>query len=467
MKISFHGAARMVTGSKHLLELTNGKKILLDCGMYQGMGQATLELNSDWGFEPKDVAVVVLSHAHIDHIGLLPKLVKDGFAGKIYCTPATAALVKILLIDSARIQEADVMYVNKHRLRDHKPLVEPLYTEGDAQSVFLMLETVPYNERCKIITGVELMYTDAGHILGSAAVHLKIKENGQTKQLTFSGDIGRYNDLLLHSPQVFPQADYIILESTYGDRLHDFSMPTADKLLHAITHTCISKKGKLILPAFSLGRTQQILYLLNRLEQEGRLPKLRYFVDSPLSIKITEVCKQYTDYYNTNVQDCLLKDEDVFQFHGLEYIESVMESKQLNVIKEPCVIISASGMAEAGRVKHHIANNVEDNRNTICLTGYCEPTSLGGRLKNNPASVTIFGKSFMVEAEVMEIASLSAHGDYNDLCQWLSCQDATQVKQLFLVHGDYDAQVEFQGRLKTKGFKNVDTPELHNTYDLE
>ena len=467
MKITFHGAARTVTGSKHLLELSNGKKILLDCGMYQGMGKDTQELNGNWGFEPSEVNVVVLSHAHIDHIGLLPKLVKDGFSGSIYCTPATASLVKILLVDSARIQEADVRYVNKNRLRDNKPLVEPLYTEEDAQKVFGMLETLPYNEHCKIMTGVELLFTDSGHILGSAAVHLRIKDNGTKKQLTFSGDVGRYNDLLLRSPEIFSQSDYIILESTYGDRLHDFSVSSIDVLLDAITHTCLIKKGKLILPAFSLGRTQQVLYMLNRLEQEGRLPKLNYYVDSPLSVKITEVCKQYTDYYNADVQRCLLNDEDVFQFQGLQYIDDVMESKQLNVMKEPCVIISASGMAEAGRVKHHIANNIENSKNTICLTGYCEPMSLGGRLKNNPASVNIFGKSFLVEAEIMEMVSLSAHGDYNDLCEWLSCQDAAQVKQLFLVHGEYDAQIEFQGKLSERGFNNVIVPGLHKTFELD
>jgi metallo-beta-lactamase family protein len=466
MKISFHGAARTVTGSKHIVHLASGKKLLLDCGMFQGMGKDTVRLNSEWGFEPAEIDHVIISHAHIDHVGLLPKLVKDGYWGKIYCTPATASLAKLLLIDSARIQEADVRYVNKQRAKERKPPVEPLYTEEDAAKVFGMFETIPYGEHYKIESGLELLYTDCGHILGSAAVNLKIREAGKNVGITFSGDIGRYRDMLLRSPEEFPQADYIIMESTYGNKLHELSAIAVDKVLQHIQETCLENKGKLIMPAFSLGRTQEILYMLNRLELENRLPKLNYYVDSPLSIKITDAVKKYPDHFNGNVQNLLKIDQDVFKFEGLKYIETVEESMALNESREACVIISASGMAEAGRVKHHIAHNISDSRNTILLTGYCEPNSLGGKLKQQPSEVRIFGMTHIVKAAIAEITSLSAHGDYDDMSQWLACQDPREVKKLFLVHGEYEVQVRFRERLIRKGFLDVEIPNLHQEIGL-
>jgi len=466
MKIAFHGAARTVTGSKHLLTVSPDKKILLDCGMFQGMGKDTLTLNSSFGFDPKEIDCVIISHAHIDHVGLLPKLVKDGYKGKIICTPATASVAKLLLVDSAHIQEEDVKYINKRRQKENREVVEALYTEEDALNVFPMFETVSYGERYKVFDNVELVYTNAGHILGAAAVNLCIKENGKERRLTFSGDIGRYRDMLLQSPAIFPQADYIIMESTYGDKLHDLQTTATDKLLNHIVHTCLEKKGKLVIPAFSLGRTQEILYMLNRLELEKRLPPLKYYVDSPLSIKITETIKKYPDYFNGSVQSVLKKDDDVFAFKGLQYVSEVKDSIALNDLKEPCVIISASGMAEAGRVKHHIANNVENSHNTILLVGYCEPMSLGGRLKRKPEEVGIFGKKFAVNAEIAEIESLSAHGDYEDMSQWLACQDPRLVQKLFLVHGEYEVQQHFKDRLERKGFSDVVIPALHEEVGL-
>lgn len=466
MKISFHGAARTVTGSKHLLHLDNGKKVLLDCGMFQGLGKDTIRLNAEWGFEPTEIDYVIISHAHVDHTGLLPKLVKDGYKGPIYCTPATASLAKLLLIDSAHIQEADVRYLNKERVKEGRPLVEPLYTEADAANVFPLFETIPYNERFKIENGLELLYTDCGHILGSAAVNLRITHKGKETTLTFSGDIGRYRDMILKSPDVFPQADYIIMESTYGDKLHDLMTTSVDKLHDEIIRTCIEQKGKLIVPAFSLGRTQEILYLLNRLELENRLPRLNYYVDSPLSIKITNAVKQYPDHFNRPTQKLLLKDQDVFAFQGLKYIEEVEDSINLNTTTEPCVIISASGMAEAGRVKHHIAHNVSEAKNTIMLTGYCEPASLGAKLKLQPSEVRIFGRMIPVKASITEITSLSAHGDYEDMSQWLGCQNPREVSKIFLVHGEYDVQMNFQNRLIKKGFRDVEIPSLHQMIGL-
>ena len=467
MKISFHGAARTVTGSKHLIRLNNGKKILLDCGMFQGMGRDTDKFNRDWGFEPSEVDHVILSHAHIDHSGLLPKLVKDGYNGKIYCTPATASLAKLLLIDSARIQEADVRYTNKQRQKENRPLVEPLYTEADAALVFSLFETIPYDEHFKIEEGIELLFNDAGHILGCAAVNLSISEKGREPVgITFSGDIGRYRDMILRSPAEFPQADYIIMESTYGDRLHELATVAVDTLLEHIQSTCFEKKGKLIIPAFSLGRTQEILFMLNRLELERRLPKLSYFVDSPLSIKITEAVKHYPDHFNAHTRKLLLKDEDVFAFQGLKFIQDVEDSIALNDSSQPCVIISSSGMAEAGRVKHHIAHNVSDAKNTILFTGYCEPASLGGRLKLQPDEVRIFGRLLPVRAGIAEIASLSAHGDYEDMSQWLGCQLPREVRKVFLVHGEYETQLNFRNRLVKKGFLDVEIPNQHQEIGL-
>ena len=466
MKISFHGAARTVTGSKHLLHLKSGKQILLDCGMFQGMGKDTMPLNNNWGFDPRAITSVIISHAHIDHIGLLPKLIKDGFKGSIYCTPATAELAELLLLDSARIQEADIEYVNKQRIKNRQPPFKPLYDEADARKVFPLFNVVDYGNYFTIDQETELMFTDGGHIIGSAAVNLKIREQGKTVSIAFSGDVGRYEDMILRAPEKFPQADHVIMESTYGDKLHETPATANNRLLQQLVHTCLEKKGKLIMPAFSLGRTQEILFMFNRLELENRLPPMKYYVDGMLSINITKVVKQFPDDFNDQVKELLRRDQDVFSFKGLEYVEAVEDSKKLNALQVPCVIISASGMAEAGRVKHHIANNIGNPKNTIMLTGYCDPNSLGGRLKQHPRSVHIFGKTFDVQAEVDEINSLSAHGDYEDLINWLDCQDKSRLTNLFLVHGEYEVQQNFRERLLKKGVRSVTIPAQHETVEL-
>lgn len=466
MKISFHGASRCVTGSKHLLTLHNGRKLLLDCGMFQGMGKDTDAMNRHWGFDPRDIDYLILSHAHIDHSGLIPKLVRDGFTGKIFCTPATRELTAVLLEDSAGIQEDDVKYVNKKRKVAGQPLLKPLYTTEEALKSIEQFHTVEYGDWFKIEEGISLKYTDAGHIIGSAAVHLKITENGINRQLSFSGDVGRYRDVILKSPAVFEQADFIILESTYGNSLHDLHQPTPDQLLEWIEKTCLKKKGKLIIPAFSVGRTQEILFALNQLELERRLPDLDYFVDSPLSVHATQIVKRYPHDFNARIQKVLERDEDPFQFAGLQFIKTVDESKLLNFRNEPCVIISASGMADAGRVKHHISNTIENSRNSILMTGYCEPHSLGARLLSGRKEVNIYGVAHEVHAEIGSIRSMSAHGDYEDLSQFLACQDPKMVSKLFLVHGEYEVQVDFRERLLRKGFTDVEIPELHQEIGL-
>lgn len=461
MKIAFHGAARTVTGSKHLITLKNGKKILMDCGMFQGLGRETDILNRSFGFLPSEVDVMILSHAHIDHTGLIPKLVKEGFTGKIFCTPATKELSDTLLRDSAEIQEDDIKYVNKRRAADGLPYLRPLYTREDAANCVSHFAEVEYHTWFNVIEGVQAMFTDAGHIIGSACMHIKVMEEGKETHLSFSGDVGRYRDLILRPPETFPQADYILLESTYGNSLHDVNVTTPDLLLSWIEKACLEKKGKLIMPAFSVGRTQELLYSLNQLELENRLPDLDYYVDSPLSIEATDIVKRYPQYFNKTIQNILLTDKDPFSFKGLKYVKTVDQSKMLNFQDGPMVIISASGMADAGRVKHHISNNIENSRNTILLTGYCEPHSLGGRLIAGEKRVNIFGVEHEVHAEIGAIRSMSAHGDYQDLSQWLACQDNRQVKKLFLVHGDYNVQQDFQQRLIKKGFADVEIPALH------
>ena len=466
MHITFHGAARNVTGSKHLVQLNDGTSVLLDCGMFQGMGEQTDDLNEHFGFNPKKVDYMILSHAHIDHCGLIPRLVAEGFEGQIYCTSATMDLTRILLLDSAKIQMQDIEYSNKHRVQKGLPLLEALYNEDQVMDAMRLFKIVEYHEEFEITPRIKFQFTDAGHILGSAAVHLSVLEDGKYTNITFSGDVGRYGDLLLKNPQTFPQADYILLESTYGDSLHKQLEPIADALLEIIKQTCLIKNGKVIIPAFSVGRTQELLYALNSLELKGILPDVPYYVDSPLSEKATEVLMNHPEVYNKNVNDVLKVDANPFAFKGLRFIQSTEESIALNSDPRPCVIISSSGMAEAGRVKHHIKNNIGNQKNTILMVGYCEPNSLGGRLLHGDHEVHIFGELYEVKAEVRSIKSMSAHGDYEDLLHFLSCQDPNQVKQLFLVHGDYEVQQHFAKKLQDKGFGNVEIPYQHQRIEL-
>lgn len=467
MKISFHGAARTVTGSKHLIQLDNNENILLDCGLFQGLGRDTDSFNSKFGFEASTIDYVILSHAHIDHSGLLPKLVKEGFAGAIYCTSGTKALTEILLEDSAMIQRDDAKYSNKRRLKHGLPPIEPLYDVEDVKATIPLFKIVDYNTLTNISDSVAVLFTDAGHIIGSAAISLKIKEGEKLQTLTFSGDIGRYRDMILRSPAPFPHADFIIIESTYGDKLHDVIHTTPDDLLKWIQSTCVEKKGNLIIPAFSIGRTQEILFELNQLSLEKRLPHIPIYVDSPLSMEATEVLKKFPKYFNKKIQKILEVDDDPFDFEGLRYIKSVEESKVLNEDTHPKVIISASGMADAGRVKHHIKNNISNAKNTILLVGYCEPHSLGGRLMHGAKEVKIYSEMYDVIANVGSIRSMSAHGDCEDLMQFLSCQIPNLVKQIFIVHGEPKVQDQFAEKLSKKGFKEVHAPEMHESFELK
>lgn len=466
MKLSFHGAARNVTGSKHLLSLDNRTRILLDCGMFQGMGLKTDELNSEFGFNPSEISFLLLSHAHIDHSGLIPKLVKEGFRGKICCTPATKDLTEILLYDSAEIQTYEIDIINKRRSGKNLPPYEPLYTSEDVTETMKYFETVEFDEIFDLTNKIKVLFTNTGHLIGSAAIHLTIKENRKETKISYSGDVGRYRSILLQPPAEFPQADYLILESTYGDRQHEMVFNNVDPLLQWIKKTCMEKKGKLIIPAFSVGRTQEVLYALNQLDLENRLPEINFFVDSPLSLKATSVIKKYTGHFNERLQAVLKIDEDPFAFSKLKYIETVEDSKQLVNYDEPCVIISASGTADAGRVRHHIFNCIGNDNHTILLVGYCGEESLGGQLLQGVKEVELMGDPCNVIAEVGAMRSMSAHGDMDDLCQYISCQDPEKLKKVFLVHGEYEVQKKFVGRLERKGINKVEIPFRHQVYEL-
>lgn len=467
MEISFHGAAQTVTGSKHLVTTISGKKLLLDCGMFQGMGAEADKLNRDFGFDPQEIDHLILSHAHIDHSGLIPRLVKLGFKGKIYCTSATYDLCRLMLSDSANIQENDISYINRRRSRHNKELLDVLYDMDDTLRSLDHFVTVDYGKWFEIEDDIMLQFTDAGHILGSAAVSLRVREGEELVRICFTGDIGRRSDPILRSPEPFPQADYIICESTYGDRLHEPMEDSEKRLLAIVRETCVANKGKLIIPAFSLDRTQELVYALDKMEHKGLLPPIKVFVDSPLSVHTTGIVEKHVECYNEDVHEYMtVGDKRPFYFKNLHYITKVEDSKAINNLKEPCIIISASGMAEAGRIKHHIKNNISDPRNTILMVGYCTPSSLGGRLRNRDEKVRIFGEEFEVKARVEIIDSYSAHGDYEEMMEYLSCQDPGQVKRLFLVHGDRDVMESFREKLGGMGFRDVHIPEMHESVKL-
>ena len=466
MKIKFVGAAKTVTGSKHLIQLWDNTKVLLDCGMYQGLGKDTYAMNSNDLINPLELNAIVLSHAHIDHSGLIPKYVKDGFEGKIFCTNATYALCEIMLRDSAFIQEADVRYSNKRKGRQGKDAYEPLYTLADVDVALSQFEVIEENMRFNVAPGVAATFIPNGHILGSAAVYLEIDEINEHTTLLYTGDIGRFNTSLIRDPECPPSADIVICESTYGDRLHDRSEDAEQELLEAVVHTLKEKRGKLIIPAFSLGRTQEIVFALNKLDLYGLLPNVKIFVDSPLATDATNITRDFKHLLNREVQRFVESRPDAFGFSKLTYTKRKEDSQALNFTKEPCVIISAAGMADAGRVKHHIFHNIEDASTTILFVGYAEPMSLGGKLQRGEKEVTIFGETKKVKAEIRMINSLSAHGDYKEMLHYLSCQEKNKTKKLFLVHGDPNAQIAFKGHLENAGFKDVVIPEMGESFEV-
>lgn len=458
MKIEFFGAAHEVTGSKHLLTTRKGKRILLDCGLFQGKGLETDQKNRTIPFDPKSIDHIILSHAHIDHSGLIPYMWKKGFEGSIICTSATRDLCAVMLADSAHIQEQDVRFFNKKRSRQGLPPVEPLYRRTDAVACMQAFIGVPYNRKFYIDPEITIKFTHTGHMLGGGVVNLTIKEGGSSVRIAYTGDIGRPHPHVIKEPEPFPQCDILITESTYGDRLHADPEQAGDDLLKVIRHTCVEKGGKLVIPSFSVGRTQEIVYSLNKFSQTGRLPPVDVFVDSPLSVNATQVFRLHPECFSSEVLQVMETDPDPFGFNSLRYIEKVQDSMKLNTRKEPCIIISASGMAEAGRIKHHLANSISDPKNTVLFVGYCAPVTLGARILSGKKDISIHGNPYTVRADIRRIDSYSGHGDYKEMAQFLACQDPKQIAQTALVHGDQDAAEAYSKYLEDRGFNNITIP---------
>ncbi|EMR02603.1 MBL fold metallo-hydrolase [Cesiribacter andamanensis] len=459
MVLSFYGAAQTVTGSKHLLSLESGKRILLDCGMFQGMGEKVKDLNHNFGFEAESIDYVILSHAHIDHSGLLPRLVKLGFGGNIYCTPPTRELCELLLMDSAGLQSNE---------NDADIGKEALYDKEDVGRCLERFVTLAYNEAYPIDDEVELLFTDAGHILGSACVNLRIREGEDTLRLCFTGDVGRYENRILRAPQPLPQADVLICESTYASKVHAKLENTEERLRDIVLNTCVEKGGKLFIPAFSIGRTQELVYSLNILAEEGRLPEdLLVFVDSPLSVYATDIMRSHPEYFNEAMLDYIRTDPDPFGFPQLHFITETEDSKLINAMEGPCVIISASGMMEGGRIRHHLKKGLSDARNTILITGYCEPSTLGGRLLKGAPKVSLFDQELEVKAEVVLMNEYSAHGDYSDIMRLLLSQNKEEIRHLFLVHGVKENMLKFKEDLEAAGYSGIELPDFRLSYEIK
>lgn len=465
MKIKFIGASREVTGSKHLITTAKGKTILLDCGMFQGKGLETDSLNRNLMFEPSKLDHVILTHAHIDHSGLIPFIYKNGFRGSVICTNATRDLCSIMLADSGHIQEGDVKWFNKRRVARGEAPIEPIYQEKDARACMELFIGVAYNRKFRIDQDITVKFTNTGHMLGSGTASIEITENGETKRIAYTGDIGRPANRILKSPEPFPQCDYLITESTYGNRLHPQMQDAEAELLRVIRET-VDRGGKVIIPSFAIGRTQEVVFALNNFFNEGLLPKINVYVDSPLAINATDIFRMHSDVLNEDVAHVMHTDPDPFGFNSLFYIKSPEDSKKLNEIKKPCIIISASGMMEAGRIKHHLANNIEDSRNTILAVGYCSPITLGARILSGYEEVSIFGVKHPVRANVERIEAFSGHGDYNEMADYVSCQDVNQVKKVFLVHGELKPAQHYAEVLGEKGFKSVIIPEAGEEFSL-
>ncbi|MFN8133720.1 MAG: MBL fold metallo-hydrolase [Bacteroidales bacterium] len=466
MKIKFIGAAREVTGSKHLITTASGKKLLLDCGMFQGKGLETDGMNRNLMFDPATIDHVILTHAHIDHSGLIPYMYKLGFRGSVICTSATRDLCAIMLADSGHIQELDVKWFNKRRIQKGLSPIEPIYSEQDARACMELFIGVAYDRKFQIDSNIKVKFVNTGHMLGSGTAWIEIKENGSVTRIAYTGDIGRPENRILKSPQPFPQCDYLITESTYGNRLHPQLQEAEGELLRVIRETCVDRGGKLIIPSFAIGRTQEVVYALNNFFNEGLLPKVNIYVDSPLAVNATDIFRVHSDILNEDVATTMLTDPDPFGFNSLYYIKSPDESKKLNSYKKPCVIISASGMMEAGRIKHHLANNIENPANTILAVGYCAPRTLGARILDGDEEVSIFGVRHPVKAKVERIEAFSGHGDYNEMAGYLGCQDTSQVRKVFLVHGDYQAQEAYKNRLQQAGFQHIEIPAAGAEFEL-
>lgn len=466
--IEFCGAARVVTGSMHLLHI-GGKRVLLDCGLYQGRRSEAFDINRNFCFEASSIDAVVLSHAHIDHCGNLPSLVRHGFRGKIYATSATRDLCANMLLDSARIQESDVRYVNRRRREEKKKEFKPLYTQEDAVQAIRQFKSMEYHEPFTVLPGVEVTFYDAGHMLGSAAVKLELSEEGGPPVcLVFSGDIGRYQQPVLRDPDPIAGAEYVIMEATYGDRLHENDQDT-EETIRRVCESVWEERGKLIIPAFSVGRTQTIVYVLNRLAEAGKLPPFKVFVDSPLAIEATEVYQQHIECFDDDFIRDLLNEEDrdPLGFRGLFYTRKVEHSKQINTLEEPVIIVSASGMCEAGRILHHLKNNIEKSSTTVLFAGYQAPNTLGRRILDGAPHVNIFGQRYEVNCKVARLESASGHGDQSELLHWLTgLAENGRIQNVALVHCELEPATVLADRIAHEQISDVFIPKRGDTMPL-
>jgi metallo-beta-lactamase family protein len=463
MNISFHGAAGETTGSKHVIEV-NGKRVLLECGLFHGRRKETEHKNRNIPFDPKSIDAMILSHAHIDHSGNIPTLVSQGYEGNIFATPATRDLCSIMLRDSAHIHEKDVEYVNKKHAKRGEPPVEPLYTMEEAVQSMRNFVSVAYDRWFFVTNGVKAVFRDAGHILGSATVTLELRHNDETRTLLFTGDLGRKNLPILRDPVQVTDVDYVVCESTYGGRFHAPIQDMENELAEVISRTA-GRGGKVIIPAFSVGRTQNIVYSLHNLFNEGRLTSIPIFVDSPLSTNVTEIFKIHPECYDREAIEMAKDDPDIFGFGRLEYTPDVQDSKKLNDIRYPCVIISASGMCETGRILHHLKNSITEPRNTVLIVGYQAENTLGRRLVEKHKNVKIFGRPYQVRAEVKVMNGYSAHADSNELAEYVTGVGG-KPRGVFLVHGEPVQAEALADKLKTSGITNIHIAERGETVEL-
>ncbi len=464
MRINFHGAAQTVTGSQHLLEI-NGHRLLLDCGLYQGRREETYARNLKFSYDPRSVDAVILSHAHIDHSGNLPNLVQDGFAGPIYTVKATVDLATIMLADSGRIQESDAEFVNKKRLARGEAPIEPLYTEADAARAAGLFCGVDYGEPFEPVPGVTARLIEAGHILGSAAVALEIEEKGRKIRFWFSGDIGRYKLPLLRDPVLPEDIDYLLMECTYGDKPHD-DPDQAFREFHEVVARTIKRGGKVIVPAFAVGRTQELVYHLNMMMYADHFKPVPVFVDSPLAVNASTVFTKHPECFDAETRWFVQQARHpALDFKMLTYVQSVEESKALNLRKDPMIIISASGMAETGRILHHLKNNIENPLNTVCIVSWQAPDTLGRRLADREKHIKIFGEPYTVKAEIATIGGLSGHAGQDLLVNYALSAKET-AKKVFLVHGEQKSATALMEKLKENRMREVYYPELHSSAEI-
>jgi metallo-beta-lactamase family protein len=465
MKIHFCGALQTVTGSQFVVSV-NGTSILLDCGMFQGRRQETYDKNKNFLFDPSSLSMCILSHAHMDHSGNIPNLVSKGFGKSIYATQPTVDLCKIMLKDSAYLQQRDVEWVNKIRARDGTPPVEPLYTLEEVNASLDLFVGIDYDKTFTVGPGVEVTFRDAGHILGSASILLEIEEKGRKKRLGYTGDIGRQNMPIMHDPNQLRDLDILIMECTYGNRLHTPYSDVEDHLARLIIDTAKSG-GKVIIPSFAVGRTQLIVYILHKLFNENRIPDMPVFVDSPMACHATEVFRSYLKTLDRETERIFLLDnEDPFGFTRLKYVDTVEESKSLNSLVYPHIIISASGMAEGGRILHHLRNSIDNHRALVLFVGFAAKDTLARKIMEGEKKVRIFGEEHTVKCKVETIDAFSAHADRHELLKYVDTNHPNKLKDIFLVHGELYQIEPFRNALRSKGYQNVRIPSLGDRYTL-